>query len=101
MTVLDGMMVFLIYTLLNGLFIREKGISFGIILLVSLISGVFNNAEIEMKEKTYKQLNLTIGVVISILLSAIISENYYQLVAIFIVFLYIWSRGVKKQRNLR
>ncbi len=97
LTVLDGMMVFLIYTLLNGLFIREKGISFGIILLVSLISGVFNNAEIEMKEKTYKQLNLTIGVVISILLSAIISENYYQLVAIFIVFLYIWSRGVKNR----
>ncbi|SHE35921.1 hypothetical protein SAMN02745195_00271 [Thermoanaerobacter uzonensis DSM 18761] len=97
LTVLDGMMVFLIYTLLNGLFIREKGISFGIILLASLISGVFNIAEIEMNEKSYKQLNLTIGVVISVLLSTIISENYYQLVALFIVFLYIWSRGVKNR----
>ena len=97
LTVLDGIMVFLIYTLLNGLFIREKGISFEIVLLASLISGVFNNAEIEMNEKSYKQLNLTIGTVISILLSTIISKNYYQLVALFIVFLYIWSRGVKNR----
>lgn len=97
LTVLDGMMVFLVYTLLNGLFIREKGISFGIIFLASLLSGIFNNIEIEINEKTYKKANLALGIAISILLSVIIIENYYQFVAAFLVLLYIWSIGVKNK----
>lgn len=93
-TILEGLLVFLVFTLLNGLIVQEKAVPFLAFFVLSFVSGIVNALEY-WDIKLYRTFNLAVGIFSSLLLSAKVSENYYQLVADFIVFLFLWYRGAK------
>ncbi|MGB9808535.1 MAG: hypothetical protein ACPLSA_00630 [Caldanaerobacter sp.] len=93
-TILEGLIVFLVFTVLNGLLIQEKAVPFIAFFVLSFATAFVNSLEVR-NLRFYKLFNLSLGIFLSFFVSAKISENYYQLVANFIVFLFLWYRGVK------
>lgn len=93
-TILEGLLIFLVFTLLNGLIVQEKAVPFLAFFSLSFISGIVNALEY-WDIKLYRTFNLAVGIFSSLLMSVKVSENYYQLVADFIVFLFLWYRGAK------
>ncbi|KUK08411.1 MAG: hypothetical protein XD49_1557, partial [Caldanaerobacter subterraneus] len=93
-TILEGLLIFLVFTLLNGLIVQEKAVPFLAFFVLSFVSGIVNALEY-WDIKLYRTFSLAVGIFSSLLLSVKVSENYYQLMADFIVFLFLWYRGAK------
>ena len=98
LTLMDGILAFLIYTEINGILIGDKNIYIETIIFISLISAIFNNIEVRFNLKLSKRVNIITGILFSGVLSFFNSQNIYQNVVVFILLIFIWARGIRNSR---